>query len=409
MTHDQRQYVSRAEARRAREAQEAAVTRRKRGRGVFLALAVVVGLAVVGGVGYVAFDMLGGKAAPDYASGEAGPEVVVVVNAGDTATQIGAQMAEKDVVASSSAFYEAAIANPDMQSLQPGYYHLQSRLPASEAVATLVDPSSRVGSLVISEGRQLHDTRDVNTGAVKRGIYTLISEASCLPGASGGLDCVTVDELDAAGASPDLAGLGVPAWAIEQVRRVPDASRQLEGLIAAGSWDFDPAADATEILSGLVGGSAAKYQSTGITTAGANVGLNPYEVLIAASLVERESLPADFGKVARVIVNRLAVPQKLEFDSTVNYALDTTELATTDQDRATVTPWNTYAKEGLPATPISSPSIAAVQAVETAPAGDWLYFVTIDDKGTTLFTHSYEEHLENSKKAVESGILRSGR
>lgn len=409
MTYDQRQYVSRAEARRAREAREAAQSRRRRGRRILVALGVVVGIAVVGGIGYAAKSLLGGNAPADYAAGEPGPEVVIVVNSGDTATQVGAQMLEKGVVASSEAFYEAAVQNPAMNALQPGYYHLSSHVPAAAAVDALVDPASRVGSLVISEGRQLHDTRDVNTGAVKRGIYTLISEASCLPDATGALDCVTVDELNAAGAGTDLAALGVPNWALARVQSVPDRTRQLEGLIAAGSWDFDPAADATEILRGLVTGSAAKYEATGITSAGTNVGLDGYQVLIAASLVERESLPDDFGKVARVIVNRLAVPQKLEFDSTVNYALDTTELATTDEDRARVTPWNTYAMEGLPATPISSPSLAAVQAVETAPPGDWLYFVTIDDQGTTLFTRDYEQHLENSKKAVESGILRSGR
>lgn len=407
MTDEHRQYVSRADARRAREA---AASRRKRGRRATVVAAAVVGVAAVAGAGYVAKGLLGGPDLPaDYADGEAGPEVVVEVRAGDTATEIGAQMAEKDVVASSSAFYNAAVKNASMNSLQPGFYHVESKLPAAQAVSALVDPSSRVGSLVISEGRQLHDTRDVKTGATKRGIYTLISEASCLPSASGALQCVSVADLDAAGAGVDLSALGVPDWALAQVRGVPDRNRQLEGLIAAGSWDFDPGATPTEILRGLVSGSAAKYEATGITTAGTNVGLNPYQVLIAASLVERESLPADFGKVARVIVNRLAVPQRLEFDSTVNYALDTTELATTDVDRATVTPWNTYAKDGLPATPISSPSIAAVQAVETAPAGDWLYFVTIDDKGTTLFTKSYTEHLENSKKAVESGILSSGR
>ncbi len=404
----QQQYQSRAEARRAREAREASASRRKRGRVVILALAAVVGVAALGGLGYLGLGLLRDDAPADYAAGEAGPEVVIVVNPGDTATQIGQQMAEQGVVASSAAFYNAAVRDTAMNSLQPGYYHLASKLPAADAVTALVDPASRVGSVVISEGRQLHDTRDVQTGAVKRGIYTLISQASCVPAAGGIPSCVSVADLDAAGAT-DPAALGVPDWALTQVRGVPDRARQLEGLIAAGSWDFDPSADAAEILRGLVSGSAAKYEATGITTAGANVGLNPYEVLIAASLVERESLPADFGKVARVIVNRLAVPQKLEFDSTVNYALDTTELATTDADRATVTPWNTYAKEGLPATPISSPSIAAVQAVETAPPGDWLYFVTIDDKGTTLFTPSYAEHLENSKKAVQSGILTSGR
>ncbi|GAA4472679.1 endolytic transglycosylase MltG [Rhodococcus olei] len=409
MTHQGREYQSRAEARRAREAREAAAARRKRGRHVLVAVAAVIGLAVLGGVGYLVKGLLGDDLPPDYEAGEAGPEVVVVVNPGDTATQIGEQMAEKDVVASSSAFYNAAVRSTAMNSLQPGYYHLASKLPAADAVSALVDPASRVGSLVISEGRQLHDTRDASTGAVKRGIYTLISQASCLPGGDGLPKCVSVADLETAGAGADLAGLGVPDWALAQVRSVPDRTRQLEGLIAAGSWDFDPAAGPTEILRSLVSGSAAKYESTGIRTAGTGVRLDPYQVLIAASLVERESLPADFGKVARVIVNRLAVPQKLEFDSTVNYALDTTEVATTDADRARVTPWNTYAKEGLPATPISAPSIAAVQAVETAPPGDWLYFVTIDKQGTTLFTRDYAEHLKNIEKAKESGILDSAR
>ena len=83
-------------------------------------------------------------------------------------------------------------------------------------------------------------------------------------------------------------------------------------------------------------------------------------------------------------------------------------MATTDADRARVTPWNTYASEGLPATPISSPSIGAVQAVEMPADGDWLYFVTINQAGETLFTRSYEEHLANITR-VEGGFLDSGR
>jgi UPF0755 protein len=115
------------------------------------------------------------------------------------------------------------------------------------------------------------------------------------------------------------------------------------------------------------------------------------------------------GKVARVIVNRLKVDQPLQFDSTVNYALDTTEVATTDADRARRTPWNTYAMAGLPATPIAAPSAAALRAVEQPEPGPWLYFVTIDKQGTTLFTQSYTEHLRNIDRAMESGILDSGR
>jgi UPF0755 protein len=362
----------------------------------------LAGMVFVGGKLF-----FGGPDAPADYTGPGGPEVVVQVHAGDTAEEIASTLAERDVVASGSAFFNAAVQNTAMNSVQPGFYSLSTQIPAVDAVRELVDPASRVGQMIISEGRQLHDTTDVQTGAVKKGIYTLISEASCL-GEAGQERCISYDELNIAGAG-DIGALGVPDWARDAVAGVPDRDRQLEGLIAAGSWDFDPTAGAAEILRKLVTESAASYEETGILTAGNVVGLTPYRMLIAASLVEREAMPEDFAKVARVILNRLAVNQALQFDSTVNYALDTTELATTDADRATVTPWNTYASPGLPATPISSPSIAALQAVESPEPGDWIYFVTVDAKGTTLFTKSYEEHLSNIDQALNNGILDSGR
>ncbi|NUS93268.1 MAG: aminodeoxychorismate lyase, partial [Nocardia sp.] len=78
-------------------------------------------------------------------------------------------------------------------------------------------------------------------------------------------------------------------------------------------------------------------------------------------------------------------------------------------DRDQTTAWNTYAMPGLPATPISSPSIGALEAMEEPAPGTWLYFVTVDKQGTTLFTESYSEHLQNIELALESGILDSGR
>ncbi|MBS9372494.1 endolytic transglycosylase MltG [Rhodococcus sp. B50] len=381
--------------------------RKRRGRVVGALAAAILLLVVVGG-GYLAYDRLLGPDLPPDFTGPAGPAVVVQVNPGDTAGEIGSEFVDKGVVASSAAFYEAAVQNSGMNSLHPGFYQVPTNIPAVDAVAALVDPASRVGALVISEGRQLHDIRDVNTGAVRKGIYTLIAEASC-HGDAAAENCVTYEELDAAGSTPDLQALGVPEWARDAVANVPDRRRQLEGLIAAGSWDFDPTAEPVEILARLVSESAASYDSTGITDAAARVGLTPYEMLISASLVEREALPQDFAKVARVILNRLEIDQMLQFDSTVNYELDETELATTDADRGRVTPWNTYAKVGLPATPISSPSIGALQAMENPEPGEWIYFVTIDDKGTTLFANSYEEHLQNTELALASGILDSGR
>ncbi|WP_040791073.1 endolytic transglycosylase MltG [Nocardia paucivorans] len=344
---------------------------------------------------------------PEDFAGPSGPPVVVQVREGETALEIAEAMHAAGVVASPEAFYEAAVQNPDMNTIQPGYYAVPQHSPATEAVTALVAPESRVGHLVISEGRQLHDQHDVNTGARKEGIYTKIAAASCI-GTEPERRCVTYEQLAAAGAGTDLAALGVPEWAMDRVRTVPDRTRQLEGLIAAGSWNFDPTGTPEQILRQLVSESARNYEATGLLQENQS-GLSPYETLIAASLVEREALPQDMGKVARVITNRLEIDQPLQFDSTVNYALDTTEVATTDADREQQTPWNTYAMAGLPATPISSPSLAALRAMEKPEPGPWLYFVTIDKQGTTLFTESYSEHLRNIDKALESGILDSGR
>ncbi|GGG09114.1 aminodeoxychorismate lyase [Rhodococcoides trifolii] len=396
--------VGPSRANRRREA--GAAGRKRRGRALAVVLGALVLVVVIAGGAYGGMKLFGGEDAPADYAGPGGNAVVIEVRDGDTADQIATEMVDKDVTASGAAFYNAAVQNSAMNSVQPGFYRMKSQMAAADAVTTLVDPESRVGQIVIAEGRQLHDSADVNTGAVKKGIYTLISEASCAVGQ--GVPCVSYDELNAAGAGSDSSALGVPEWATDAVARVPDRDRQLEGLIAAGTFNFDPSASAADILKQLVSESSAIYENTGLVNAGAQSGLDPYQTLVASSLIEREALPNDFAKVARVILNRLAIGQRLEFDSTVNYALDTTEVATTDGDRAAVTPWNTYAMTGLPATPICSPSVGAVQAAENPEPGNWLYFVTINAAGDTLFTDNYEQHLANIQQ-VEPGFLASGR
>ncbi|MFI9511404.1 endolytic transglycosylase MltG [Nocardia sp. NPDC052566] len=392
---------------RSRVASRKAAERKRRRRNLWIIGGVFV-LLFVAAAGFAGLKLAKRfEKAEDFA-GPAGPLVVVQVQPGDTATQIADSMHAKGVVASSAAFYEAAVRNSNMNSLQPGYYAIPSHSPAAQAVTALVGKESRVGNLVVSEGRQLHDQQDVNTGSRKDGIYRKISEASCI-GTANDRKCVSYEQLEAAGAGPDLVALGVPAWAVDSVRNVPDRSRQLEGLIAAGTLDFDPSGTPEQILKQLLTQSSRSYESTGLLSSGAETKLSPYQTLIAASLVEREALPQDMSKVARVIVNRLRVNQPLQFDSTVNYTLDRTEVATTDADRAKRNPWNTYAMPGLPATPISAPSLKALQAMENPEQGTWLYFVTIDKQGTTLFTESYTEHLRNIEKARQSGILDSGR
>lgn len=393
--------------RRSRMASRKAAERKRRRRNL-LVIAGVFAVLFLGAVGFAGWKFMGKWNPPADFSGPQGPLVVVQVKPGDTSTQIAQTMHDKGVVESTGAFYEAAVRNDNMNQLQPGYYAIPTHSKGSEAVSALFSKDARVGNVVISEGRQLHDSTDASTNARKDGIYRKIADASCV-GTGSNAKCVTYEQLDAAGANPDPAALGVPAWALDRVRTVPDRTRQLEGLIAGGTWDFDPSASPTDILKQLVTASAQSYEATGLLQSGNANGLTPYETLIGASLVEREALPQDMSKVARVILNRLKANQKLEFDSTVNYTLPSTEVATTDADRAKQTPWNTYAMTGLPATPISAPSLDAMRAMEAPAPGPWLYFVTVDKQGTTLFTDNYQEHLKNIDKARQSGILDSGR
>lgn len=397
-------------SRRSRAASRKAKERKRRRRTLWLVAGVFV-LLFAGAAVFAGMKLIKSLGSPeDYAvGGQPGPLVVVQVHDGDTSQQIAATMKDRGVVASTGAFFEAAVRNSNMNSVQPGFYAIPSKIPAAQAVTQLLGKQARVGNLVIPEGRLLHDQYEVGgSGRRTDGIYRMMAAASCI-GTGPTQKCVTYEQLDAAGANVDLAALGVPAWAAQGVKDCPDRTRQLEGLIAAGTLDFDPSGTPEQMLRQVVSASAKSYESTGLLQSGGETKLTPYQTLIAASLVEREAKPQDMGKVARVIVNRLRVPQMLQFDSTVNYALDRTEVQTTDADRAAETPWNTYAKTGLPATPISAPSLNALRAMENPEAGSWLYFVTVDKQGTTLFTDDYKQHQRYIQQAQASGILDSGR
>lgn len=343
----------------------------------------------------------------DY-TGSGKRDVVIEIHPGDSTTVIGETLQDHGVVRTVKAFIDAAHGNPAISSIQPGYYRMRTEIPAASAVQRLADPNNRVGKLVVPEGRQLDDTTDVQTNAVTPGIFTLISRATCVD-LDGSRRCVSVSDLRTAAAASSPATLAVPAWATQPVIEMGNDHRRLEGLIAPGTFNVDPSASAQKILEKLISTGAVQYVNSGLLDTARSLKLSPYDVLVVASLVQREAKPKDFPKVARVIYNRLAGHRKLEFDSTVNYPLDRREVATSDADRAQPTPWNTYLIEGLPVTPICSPGQEALSAAEHPAPGDWLYFVTVDMQGTTLFTRDYQQHLADVELAKHNGVLDSAR
>lgn len=390
----------------SRAARLRAQRRRQRRRtigAVALGVLVIVAVATV----FLGSRLWHGMFGPpnDY-TGDGGSDVVIQVHDGDSTTTIAQTLFDHNVVATVKGFIDAAQGSAAIQAIQPGFYKVRTEIPAASAVVRLADPQNRVGKLTIPEGRQLDDTTDAKTNDVTAGIFTLISQATCVS-LDGNRKCMSVDDLRAAAGAGTPESLKVPQWAIEPVTKMGTDHRRIEGLIAPGTWNVDPAASPAETLASLVDASAAKYTKIGLLDTATSMNMGPYDILVVASLVQREAKPDDFPKVARVIYNRLGERRKLEFDSTVNYPLDRQEVATSDGDRAQTTPWNTYASEGLPVTPICSAGDQALAAAERPEPGDWLYFVTIDMQGTTVFTADYDQHLANIELAKRNGVLDS--
>ena len=120
---------------------------------------------------------------------------------------------------------------------------------------------------------------------------------------------------------------------------------------------------------------------------------DPYEVLIMASIIEKETgVPAERGQIAGVFVRRLQRGMRLQTDPTVIYGLG--EAYDGDiryRDLRTDTPYNTYTRSGLPPTPIALPGRDALLAAVHPVADDTLYFVSRGD-GSHQFSVTLDEH-----------------
>ena len=118
----------------------------------------------------------------------------------------------------------------------------------------------------------------------------------------------------------------------------------------------------------------------------------PYEALILASIVEKETgVASEREQVAGVFVRRLQQGMRLQTDPTVIYGAKDYQGVITRSHLQTDTPYNTYTRDGLPPTPIALPSRASIDATLHPDNGKALYFVA-DGKGGHVFSATYEQH-----------------
>ena len=320
--------------------------------------AVLVLLAAVGSVFLVKRTE---QAAGDF-TGPGSGTVEIVVARGDTLTQIGRTLKQAGVVATVDAFVSAATVSDQAAMIGPGRYTLRKAMSAQQALALMLDPASRAGSrLVLPEGLRMSQT------------VTLAAEATNLP----------VSAFKKALESP--AGLGLPAWAKDRP----------EGFLFPASYDLAGDETPADVLTRLFARFDQSSTDLNLVQRAKERGLEPYDVLTIASIVQAEGHPDDFSKVARVIYNRLDAGMPLQMDATVAYGLGVTDLTLSQEQLASDTPYNSYVNEGLPPTPINSPGEAAIQAALDPAKGKWLYYVTVNpDTGETKFTRNYDKFLE---------------
>lgn len=120
---------------------------------------------------------------------------------------------------------------------------------------------------------------------------------------------------------------------------------------------------------------------------------NPYEALILASIIEKETgVPRERGEIAGVFTRRLQFGMRLQTDPTVIYGMGEDwkgNIRRSDLRRAT--PYNTYTIDGLPPTPIAMPGKESLLAAVNPKPGKSLYFVARGD-GSHVFSNSLREH-----------------
>jgi UPF0755 protein len=341
------------------------------------AFAVLLSLGVLVGGGWIVYDKAqeawqSFQTSEDYEGAGVDP-VVVTIPQGATLSEISDLLVAANVVKTSKAFNKEAAANEQATKIQPGEYNLLTELPARSALAMLLDKKNMVRNwMTLPEGKW-----------VSQQVATL-SKATGLPKA------------DFEAAIKDWKSLGLPKW----------AKNGLEGFLFPDTYEVPEKPKAQSVLKMATKQFNNVANDLDLVNGAKSVGLTPYEVVVMASVIEKEAGPndEDRAKIARVFYNRLKANSgfggKLQSDATVAYANKITgRVFTTKQERKLDSPWNTYKYAGLPKGPITSPSKKSLEAALHPADGNWTYFMVVNlDTGETLFTNSLAEHNANGDK-----------
>ena len=169
-------------------------------------------------------------------------------------------------------------------------------------------------------------------------------------------------------------------------------AKGVEGFLFPATYEFTQKTTAREFVADQIEFFQANWKKLDLRQA-RQKNLTPYDVLIIASMVEKEaSVAKERPLVAAVIYNRLKVGMPLGIDATIRYGLGVPGTESLRQSHlSSDSPYNTRNRQGLPPTPIANPGLASMQAAAKPAKVDYLYFVRKGDSQEHFFTASESE------------------
>ena len=167
------------------------------------------------------------------------------------------------------------------------------------------------------------------------------------------------------------------------------AQRNLEGFLFPATYDFLAATTSKQLVLDQLQAFCTQWHDVDLSYA-RKKNLTPYDVLIIASMVEKEARAAsERPLVAAVIYNRLHARMPLGIDATLRYGLHIPATQSIlESQLASDNPYNSRRLVGLPPTPIANPGLASIRAAAHPAAVDYLYFVRKPDMVHHFFTAS---------------------
>jgi UPF0755 protein len=288
--------------------------------------------------------------------------VYVSIREGESVSSVARQLEEKGVITSETIFRFLAWLEGKGSKIKAGDY--------------LLYPGMHYGEVfdLLTRGPQIRARVTIPEGFTVRQILQRVGETGV----------ISEEEMEGALSATDY-----------QAALLPGEQRgNLEGLLFPKTYDLYAGMSAHDLVSTMLAQFERETQSLDWSAA-ERLGLTPYQVVIVASLIEREAmLDEERPLVAAVIYNRLKMGMLLQIDATVQYILPAWKEVLTYEDLKTPSPYNTYLHKGLPPAPICNPGIKSLEAALHPAEVDYLYYVATGKGGSHFFTSDYNEFLK---------------